>query len=71
MAFYKSPEDMYRSRANRFKRDGDTHWAKAKNGEGDFHYGKAKICYGQAKENLAKAEKARATNATFSKKGKK
>lgn len=67
MGFYSSPEEMYRRRADRFKRDGDLHWAKAKSGSGDFHYGKAKVCYGQARENLEKAEKAKATNATFKK----
>ena len=30
MAFYNSPEEMYKARASRFKKDGDIHWAKAK-----------------------------------------
>lgn len=67
MGFYNSPEEMFRSRADRFKRDGDMHWAKAKNGDGDYHYGKAKVCYGQASINRAKADHAHATNAQFSK----
>ena len=67
MSFYKSPEDMYTTRANRFKRDGDRHWAKAKAGQGDYHYGKAKFCYEQASVNAAKAENAKLTSATFRK----
>ena len=34
MGFYKNPEEMYTARAERFRRDGNTHWAQAKNGEG-------------------------------------
>lgn len=26
MGYYKSPADMFSSRADRFKRDGDRHW---------------------------------------------
>ena len=55
MAFYKSPADMYSARADRFKRDGDRHWAMAKQGQGDFHYGKAKTCYARAAENVVRA----------------
>ena len=57
MAFYKSPADMYSARADRFKRDGDRHWAMAKQGQGDFHYGKAKTCYARADENIVRASK--------------
>lgn len=28
-SFYKYPEEMYRARSKRFKRDGDMHWALA------------------------------------------
>ena len=59
MAFYHSPEEMYKARASRFKKDGDIHWAKAKNGDGDYHYGKAKKCYNEAKINEEKAKKAK------------
>lgn len=69
MGFYSSPEEMYSSRAARFKRDGDRHWAMAKSGDGGYHYGKARFCYGQAEANRAKAEQARATGATFKKGG--
>ena len=65
MGFYQSPADMYASRANRFKRDGDQHWAMAKSGEGGFHYGKARFYYEQAAVNKAKAEQARARGAAF------
>ena len=65
MGFYRSPADMYASRADRFQRNGSRHWAMAKSGEGDFHYGKARICYEQASVNRAKAEQARASGATF------
>ena len=37
MGFYRSPGDMFASRADRFKRDGDRHWAMAKNGDGGYH----------------------------------
>ena len=51
MSFYKNPEEMYRARSKRFKRDGAMHWALAVSGEGDYHYGKAKKCYDEAKRN--------------------
>lgn len=70
MGFYKTPADMYASRADRFKRDADRHWALAKNGYGDYHYGKAKLCYEQARVNHAKAEKAIRTGAVFRRPGK-
>lgn len=65
MGFYQSPADMYASRADRFQRDGNHHWAMAKSGEGDFQYGKARICYKQAAVNRAKAELARASGTVF------
>lgn len=65
MSFYNSPEDMYTSRANRFQKDGNRHWAMAKQGQGDFHYGKAKFCYDQAAVNRERAEHARTSGATF------
>lgn len=65
MGYYKSPEDMYNSRANRFKRDGDRHWALACNGHGNYHYTKARFCYEQAAVNSKKAQIANANNATF------
>lgn len=67
MGYYKNPEEMFTSRANRFTDDGNRHWAMAKNGYGDYHYGKAKFCYEQASANRAKAEHARTTGATFRK----
>lgn len=36
MGFFKTPEEMYDHAAKRFKKDGDMHWAKAKNGEGEY-----------------------------------
>ena len=68
MSYYNSPEEMFAKRAEKYKREGDRQWAMAKNGEGDYHYGKAKVCYNQAAENQARAENARATGATWSKK---
>lgn len=65
MGFYKNPEEMYTARAERFRRDGNTHWAQAKNGEGGYHYTKARFCYEEAAKNAAKAEQARADNAVF------
>lgn len=67
MGYYKSPEDMFTARANRFKRDADRHWAIAKSGGEGYHYTKAKFCYEQAVINQAKAERAHATGATFRK----
>lgn len=67
MGYYKSPADMYSSRADRFKRDGDRHWAMAKNGSDGYHYGKARFCYEQSAANRAKAEHERSTEATFKK----
>ena len=69
MGYYKSPEEMFSSRADRFKRDGDLHWAMAKNGQGDYHYGKARFCYEQAAANRARAEHAYTTGATFCRSG--
>lgn len=57
MAFYKDPEDMYRKRAERFRKEGARHYAQAKQGEGDFHFGKAKAAYKRFEECLAQAEK--------------
>ena len=67
MGFYQSPAHMYESRAAQFKRDADRHWAMAKSGEHPAHYAKARFCYEQAAANSAKAEQARAANATFGK----
>lgn len=68
MSYYNSPADMYSARSARFKRDGDRHWAKAKAGQGDYHYGKAKFCYAQSAANAEKAEQAIATCSSFRKK---
>lgn len=59
MAYYKNPAEMFQKRAEKSKRMGDQHWAKAKNGEGGYHYGKARACYASAKSNTERAEKAR------------
>lgn len=59
MAFYKNPEEMYTARANRFKSDGDRHWAQGKNGEGDWHFGKAKEKYAEAERNVQKAKESK------------
>lgn len=58
MGFYNSQEEMYDARAKRFQKDGDRHWAKAKNGEGDYHYEKARKCYKEAEANREKARSA-------------
>lgn len=50
---------------SRSAKDGDTHWAQAKNGEGGHHYTQARFCYEEAAKNAAKAEQARANNAVF------
>ena len=71
MGFFKSPEEMYKHRASRFKHNGDIHWAKAKCGDGDYHFGKAKKCYTEAEKNLKRAELAKSSNAKFAKRKKK
>ena len=68
MGFYSSPEEMYKARASRYKKEGDRHWAMAKQGEGGFHYSKARACYEQERINQAKAERSKQTGATFRKK---
>ena len=65
MGIFKSPEEMFSQRADACKNKGDQHWAKAKNGEGDFHYNHARYQYEQAEENRQKAEQAKAQRASF------
>ena len=67
MAYYSSPEEMFRKRAENAKRSGDRHWAMAKSGNGDFHYGKAKTFYSKSEENRTKAEKAAAASVAWRK----
>lgn len=67
MAFYTDPEAMYRARAARFKREGDFHWAMAKQGQGGHHYGQARLCYAQVAQNTAKGDLARDNHATWKK----
>ena len=59
MAFYNSPEEMYKARASRFKKMVIYTGQRQKNGDGDYHYGKAKKCYNEAKINEEKAKKAK------------
>lgn len=59
MALFKNPEEMFKHRAERMKKEGDAHWSKAKNGGGDYHYNKAKQCYDSAKSNLEKAKESK------------
>lgn len=68
MAYYNSPEEMFAKRAEKYNSEGNRHWAMAKNGEGDYHYGKAKVCYSQAAINQAKADKAKEAGTTWNKK---
>lgn len=72
MAHYKSKADMYEGRANRSEKDAKMHWAKAKNGEGDYHYGKAKKCYSEADRNnkIAKDIRKKGENVVFGQKKK-
>lgn len=65
MSFYASPADMFSARADRFKKDGDRHWAMAKNEHGNYHFGKAKYCYNQAAMNREKAAQASQQGLTF------
>jgi len=67
MGFYSTPAQMFNSRADNFKREGDRHWAQAKNGNGDYHYQKAKKCYEQEACNRAKAKEAEEKRLTFKK----
>lgn len=56
MAYYKDKSDMFEQRAAKARKDADIRWAKAKNGEGDYHYGIAKNNYARAEEHEKKAE---------------
>ena len=68
MAYYGSPEEMFAKRAEKSRKMGDQHWAKAKHGEGGHHYAQAKRCYDQAASNQAKADRAKATGVVWKKK---
>ena len=59
MGFFKSKADMYEARAKHFEKNGKIHWAKAKNGDGDFHFGKAKKHFEEANRNKKLAKDAR------------
>lgn len=67
MAYYSSLAEMFKKRAEKSKKLGDQHWAKAKNGEGNHHYGQAKRCYGQATTSQEKAEQSSAAGVTWKK----
>ena len=67
MGFFKTPEEMYDHAAKRFKKDGDMHWAKAKNGEGEYHYGAARKAYKRAEASLEKAKTAKEEGWQFKK----
>ena len=68
MGFFKTPEEMYDHAAKRFKKDGDMHWAKAKNGEGEYHYGAARKAYKRAEASLEKAKTVKGSSLYFIKK---
>lgn len=57
MAFYKNPEEMFKARSEKYKKAGDMHYAKAKNGGGEGHFGAAKKNYRSAEIEQEKAEK--------------
>lgn len=65
MAYYKTPAEMFSKRAEQAKKDGDLHWAMAKNGEGNHHYGQAFKRYHHSAVNRAKSAHAKAINATW------
>ena len=52
----------YESTAETYKKKGDRHWARAKNGGGGEHYGIARDAYDRANRNREKAEKLRNQN---------
>ena len=68
MAYYKTPEEMYRKRAENSKHQGNRHWAMAKSGEGTHHYGQAKSCYKSAAENQRRATETKKAGATWGRK---
>lgn len=68
MGYYKNPEEMFSAKAAKFQKEGNRHWAMAKNGLGNHHYGQARSCYKQAAINQAKAERARTIGAVFGRK---
>ena len=67
MAYYSSPEEMFAKRAEKSRKMGDQHWAKAKNDEGGHHYAQAKRCYDQEVSNQEKADRAKVTGAAWKK----
>ncbi|MBO5176523.1 MAG: hypothetical protein J6K15_11885 [Lachnospiraceae bacterium] len=58
MAYYSSPKAMYEEKAAKAKKTADVHYAKAMNGEGDYHFGKAKTYYKSAGDFSEKAKNA-------------
>ena len=62
MAFYKNPEEMFKARSEKYKKAGEAHYAKVKNGEGGEHYGLAKKNYEKANIEQEKAKKAKGKN---------
>lgn len=65
MGYYKNPAEMFSARADKYKREGDRYWARAKNGDGDFFYGKARACYAEAARNKQCAEQAKREGKTW------
>ena len=68
MAIWDKPEDFWNSKAERFKKEADNYWRKAKNNEGDQFFGRAKTKYRQASEAAAKAKQAHDEKWTWKKK---
>ena len=54
--------DTYAKVAETFTKKGNTEWAKAKNGEGDYHYGNAKGFYATAEKARQKGQELRNKN---------
>lgn len=57
----KNMAERYQAKAERFQKDGNAHWAQAKNGGHPGHYGCARKAYAKAEEyrNLAESLKKR------------
>lgn len=71
MGYYKTPEEMFSARADKYQKQADQHWAKAKSGGHPSHYHTAKELYKKAEENRAKAVNAKTSWGSFQKGGEK
>ncbi len=68
MSYYKTPADMFSSRAERAMRDANRQFEKAERGYGDRYYDRAAKSLDYAEHNIYKTREARESRATFGRK---